>query len=131
MIEMFLLSTFHLYVTIFQQHLHMEYIYLSVDMILQSWCFISQFHYIGILTTRWDPTVKVEVITSSFMVAIMIWFTVNVTDDNEYVSFVSITSFFPFSWFILEHHRDLLHWGATSRAGTSDPSGAPAFLSNF
>jgi hypothetical protein len=43
MISIFLLGTFHLYVATFQQHLHMEYICLSIDPILQSLWFLSWF----------------------------------------------------------------------------------------
>ena len=41
----FQFSTFHLYVATFQQHLHMEYIYISVDAIFQSLWFLSWLYW--------------------------------------------------------------------------------------
>ena len=46
MISIFPLWTFHSYLATFQQHLHMEYIYLSVDTTFQSLWFLSGFPWL-------------------------------------------------------------------------------------
>ena len=107
---MFPLWTFHLYVVTFQLHLHMEYISLS-------WYDIPE----HVVLIGW-----VEVITSKTLRS-PLWLgwpqcNVCVTNHHSYVPFVVNTSrYFP-PWLITGFVT-----GATSKAGTTYPSGAPEF----
>ena len=104
------LWTFHLYVATFQQHLHMAYIYISVDRVFQSLWFLWGFPWYMVADNReaTEPRVPlgyVEVITSNVLqsppwLGWPLW-NVRVTNDHGYVTLVVNTSrSFPHSWLI-------------------------------
>ena len=89
MISIFPLWTFHLYVATFQQHLHMEYIYLS-------WYDIPELVVPIRISLIEDCCLQVSYCT---------------TNDHGYVTLVLSTSrFFPHSWLITGFVNRLTQW---------------------
>ena len=133
--------TFHLqnvYVATFQQHLHMEYIYLSwYDIpelvvpvkisLIEGCCYQESYLTKGCSWLSWSHHFE------SFTVATKAWLTV-----LEYLCHTRICSacrkHFPVLSSFMTYHQicnKIKMTGATSRAGTAHPSGAPEFTPGF